>query len=435
MQKGLTKLVVTIVGLAAVTSAEAQNVKVKGSIGIGTASPAGPLHIVASSEPPSGLPSGQNGLLLGSDGDVGAKWIQSYNGPIALNPAGNNVGIGTTSAGYPLDVNGVARIIGNAPPAYTGNLAAGLQFGVVGGSYRWIQSFETQPLAINPGGNNVGIGTPSPFARLTVSRPVANGLVTSDASNNAGLTVAGTDSLVRLQLAAGGAPYGYAGLIQASYDNGGASNGVENLLLQPLGGKVGIGSTAPRAQLDINGGSGAYSITARVGLADGSYVAFGTPTTEAEYLQIGAYGNVNNIDNKGRSLIIAGTSHVGIGTPTPSYLLHVNGAAAGISWTNLSAREFKQNITRVASNEYKEMLDNVMKMTLTRYEYRKEHGGDGQRKLGFIAEEMPREVLSKDAKGVDLYELLAYTLGALKAQQREIEDLKAQLDSARSNLR
>jgi hypothetical protein len=368
MQTRLTKLVVSIVGLVAIlTPAEAQNIKVKGSIGIGTATPAGPLHILGSSAPPSGLPSGQNGLLLGTYGDAGAKWIQSYNGPIALNPAGNNVGIGTSS----------------------------------------------------------------PFARLTVSRPVTNGLVTSDASNNAGLTVAGTDSLVRLQLAVGGAPYGYAGLVQASYDNGGASNGVENLLLQPLGGKVGIGSAAPRAQLDISGGSGAYSITARVALTDGSYLAFGTPTTEAEYLQIGAYGNQNNIDNKGRPLVITGTSHVGIGTSSPLYLLHVNGAAAGTSWTNLSSREFKQNIARVPANEYKQMLANVMKMVLTRYEYKKEHGGDGERKLGFIAEEMPKEVLSKDAKGVDLYELLAYTLGALKAQQREIEGLKAQLDSAR----
>lgn len=347
MRTSLTKLVVLTIGVLAIHAvAAAQNLKVKGSIGIGTATPAGPLHILGASAPPSGLASGQNGLLLGSYGDASAKWIQSYDGPLVLNPTGNNVGIGTTSAAYPLDVNGITRIIGDAAPTYTGSLAFGLQFGVVGGSYRWIQSFETQPLAINPGGNNVGIGT-----------------------------------------------------------------------------------TAPRAQLDITA-AGAYSLTARVAASDGgSYLAFGTPTTEAAYLQVGAYGNVNNIDNKGRPLVIVGTSHVGIGTSTPAYLLHVNGAAAGTSWTNLSSREFKQNIARVPAHEHQQMLENVMQMALTRYEYKQEHGGDGQRKLGFIAEEMPKEVLSKDGKGVDTYELLAYTIGALKAQQREIEALKARLDS------
>ena len=42
---------------------------------------------------------------------------------------------------------------------------------------------------------------------------------------------------------------------------------------------------------------------------------------------------------------------------------------------------------------------------------------------------MPKEVLSADGKGIDVYELLAYTIGALKAQQKEIADLKARLDS------
>lgn len=358
MRKILTNLILLTIGMLAMNSVvEAQNLKVKGSIGIGTATPAGPIHIVSSSAPPSSLPSGQNGLLLGAFGDTDAKWIQSYNGPLVLNPVGNNVGIGTTSAAFPLDVAGIVRITGSSPPTFTGNLAFGLQMGV-SSTYRWIQSFESQPLAVNPGGNNVGIGTTNPFARLTVSRPVTNLLATSDASNNAGLTVAGTDSLVRLQLAAGGSNYGYAGLIQASYDNGSNGNGVENLLLQPLGGKVGIG------------------------------------------------------------------------TSTPLYLLHVNGAAAGTSWTNLSSREFKQNITPVPANEHGQMLHNMMKMALMRYEYKEDYGGDGQRKLGFVAEEMPKEVLSADGKGIDIYELLAYTIGALKAQQLEITDLKARLDAA-----
>ena len=41
---------------------------------------------------------------------------------------------------------------------------------------------------------------------------------------------------------------------------------------------------------------------------------------------------------------------------------------------------------------------------------------------------MPEEVLSKDKKGVDVYELLTYTIGAMKAQQKKIEELEARLE-------
>ncbi|MBI5185167.1 MAG: hypothetical protein HZA01_05515 [Nitrospinae bacterium] len=71
-----------------------------------------------------------------------------------------------------------------------------------------------------------------------------------------------------------------------------------------------------------------------------------------------------------------------------------------------------------------------MKTGLATYTYKKEFGGDGETKLGFIAEEMPKDVLSKDGKGVDVYELLSYSIGAMKAQQEEIkaqqEEMKAQ---------
>jgi len=80
------------------------------------------------------------------------------------------------------------------------------------------------------------------------------------------------------------------------------------------------------------------------------------------------------------------------------------------------------------------MLATLMNMDLTTYKYKEEYGGDGVRKLGFIAEDMPEEVLSKDGKGVDICELLALTIGAMKAQQRENEVLKAKLEEVIARL-
>ncbi|MGA9530252.1 MAG: hypothetical protein WBS24_19210 [Terriglobales bacterium] len=69
-----------------------------GDLGIGTATPAGALHSVGpASAPPSSQPAANNGLVLGTNGTSSYKWVQSFGGPLVLNPTGNIVGIGTAS--------------------------------------------------------------------------------------------------------------------------------------------------------------------------------------------------------------------------------------------------------------------------------------------------------------------------------------------------
>jgi trimeric autotransporter adhesin len=66
------------------------------SVGIGEASPSAPLHITGPAFAPPGYLNGpDNGLLLGSNGTSSYKWIQTYGGPLTLNPVGNQVGIAT----------------------------------------------------------------------------------------------------------------------------------------------------------------------------------------------------------------------------------------------------------------------------------------------------------------------------------------------------
>ncbi|HEY0538738.1 MAG TPA: LamG domain-containing protein [Actinoallomurus sp.] len=151
--------------------------------GIGTATPQARLHIVGAGDDDGALlpggytaalalgPAQRPSLLMGVRAqDAGVPqhgWVQSAAGPLVLNPTGNDVGIGTASPqgrlhilGTESDANGGTLLLG---PADRSNLRLGNHR-----DYSWIQSHTSKPLAINPIGNNVGIGTTTAAARLTV---------------------------------------------------------------------------------------------------------------------------------------------------------------------------------------------------------------------------------------------------------------------------
>jgi hypothetical protein len=277
-------------------------------------------------------------------------------------------------------------------------------------------------------GGNVGIGTSSPEEKLHVG-------------GRARFNVR-SDSSISMST-----PGGWAGLIAYSVNgnrrdiifsdssirlltsNSSDPPTAENGITITETGRVGINTNSPGAKLQAHSDiTYAFGITPIIRISD---------NFKSWNMGLGSDGDRFSIasdDNTERLVIFKSSGNVGIGTTTPSYKLHVNGSVAGTSWTNLSSKAYKEEIQNVDEAAYPVMLAKLMSMDLTTYKYKKEYGGDGDRKLGFIAEDMPEEVISKDGKGVDIYELLALTIGAMKAQQKENDILKAKLEEIMSRL-
>ncbi len=363
--------------------------------------------------------------------------INYQGGNTVLNGNAGNVGIGCLFPDYKFHVRSYASgtwlsEFYNTSTSSSGN---GVVIRADGGDPLWIQNNLTTLLAVKNNGN-VGIGTTTPEASLHV-----NGL---------GLFKSG-DGGIYLGSNGTSGSVGYAG-ISGSFSNITLNNGKTTFY-----GNVGIGTSSPNRELEINGGNA----------ENGLRVAWGPtyPTVYGEILHGGSGGFKLNAEAGGGGwadmsfqtngttrMFIESVGNIGIGTTAPTQLLDVNGNARfraigsgayagpvnrtsdGTLTTATSDGRLKENVHTLQNS-----LDKVMQLRGVSFTW-KSNPEMGKR-IGFIAQEFEKvipELVFTNAqdgyKGINYAEVSAVLVEAIKELKMENDRLKTENDNLNNRL-
>ena len=350
-----------------------------GNVGIGTTSPRTKLQVsgltgdddpaLGSSTAPFFVSNLANsyGLNIGIN-NLGTSWLQSQSNvnvvsfPISLNPLGGNVGIGTTSPGAKLEVNGDALIKSGEYLSWGTAGATSIQGSTASNKLQFRTDSADRMIINNTG---VGIGTSSPSARLHVEE-----------TSNVGISSVYATAIIEsgdAQLDITSGPGGTWGSSLNFVEGGGSANidiwsiarttstynsdlrfnfGTNNQHTNSTkvtftsGGNVGIGTDSPGAKLQISA-TMTSSPTSNIFLdvdgnnvqGGGGSIVFGTSASAGTTNQYNAKITGTRSDSNGSSdlsffttdqqssinsalrMIIKDSGNVGIGTDSPEVSL------------------------------------------------------------------------------------------------------------------
>ena len=129
---------------------------------------------------------------------------------------------------------------------------------------------------------------------------------------------------------------------------------------------------------------------------------------------------------------ISNVGNVGIGTTSPSYPLEMASGAhvtTGGVWTDASSREYKENIRDLS---YDEATSALSSLKPSKFNYKVDKDDDY---LGFIAEDVPDLVATKDRKSLSSMDIVAVLTKVVQQQQKSISALSKKMTELEKELR
>jgi hypothetical protein len=138
----------------------------------------------------------------------------------------------------------------------------------------------------------------------------------------------------------------------------------------------------------------------------------------------GGTGNIFTIKNNG---------YIGVNQPTPTVATHLmqfgnaNGAylsSTGV-WTSTSSRKYKENIKPLSSEDAEDTLDKLVPVTFNYKTMR------DQQNVGFIAEDVPDLVATKERKSLSTMDIVAVLTQTVKDQEKQIQKHKEDMQEIR----
>ena len=288
-----------------------------------------------------------------------------------------------------------------------------------------------------------GIGTTAPVNKLEVVTTAADPASSGTAANG-NLRLGATSTNVHV-LDFGLSNTSTYSWLQARSKS--AYGTTYNLALNPIGGLVGIGTSAPGSLLTVGRANGTIpaeialnpaataneggQITLRKSLTgstlDWTIDQYGTTASDAR-LRIFRGGTETN------GIMIKENGFVGLGTGSPTVRLQVSGDIIANSIAGSSDLRFKTNVRSITSP-----LEKVKSLRGVYFNWDQKSFPDknfsDKTELGFIAQEVEKvlpEVVYKDNsqeeyRSVKYDKVVALLVEAIKEQQKQIDSLKSQV--------